>query len=550
MKLEDLHHESVQRLVDYIYTNQLTVNYVRAKPLFDAATFFEMDAVIHAVEDCFEESLNPKNAIDLFRFFDARENEKMKRITTEFILDRFPLISLREEFLHLTYEELLRFVSSDKLNAEFEEFVFEAVMHWVNHDVDERVEHLLPLLQQIRFLYINSEYITESVASNELIQQKLPCRALVSSAKIAKLTFSCAATAAATVDGDPASSLHLGFSTIPRLGMFSETALLFVGGGDTPQRRSLHAYHPESKTNYFLDKPGEDRASFKHTLRHHGVVATGVNRLYCIGGVLFETAPLEETGLEKYVSLDATMTLDFQTKGWTECAPMPTTRCFFACASLGDKIYVFGGRASYQAGTTLGTALVYDTEKDAWSPIAPLPRPSYNARAVGHEGSVYLLGGVDEYGHALDAVFRYDPASDSYETLPSMIESRAAFGAAFINDDNLLVMGGYKPDHRGANIQDSEMFKRRKRVWTKMPEFPEDRRNMIVFFHEGTLYAGGGSKVIASRTKMGAKTVMPNDLFRFDRDQMAWVRDTKYVKSMNSDGWCLGKVNTKRLVKA
>ena len=51
MKLEDLHHESVQRLVDYIYTNQLTVNFVRAKPLFDAATFFEMDAVIHAVED-------------------------------------------------------------------------------------------------------------------------------------------------------------------------------------------------------------------------------------------------------------------------------------------------------------------------------------------------------------------------------------------------------------------------------------------------------------------------------------------------------------------
>ena len=82
-----------------------------------------------------------------------------------------------------------------------------------------------------------------------------------------------------------------------------------------------------------------------------------------------------------------------------------------------------------------------------------------------------------------------------------------------------------------------------------MPEFPEDRRNMIVFWHDGVLYAGGGSKIIASRTKMGAKTVHPNDLFRFDRDRMAWVRDNKYVKSMNSDGWCLAKVNTKRLVK-
>jgi len=550
MKLDDLHYESVQRLVEYIYTNQLTINCVRAKPLFDAATFFEMDAVVRAVEDCIEESLNPKNAVDFFRFFAARDNQKMKDLTTDFILDRFPLISLREEFLQLTFEELLFFISSDKLNAEFEEFVFEAVMHWVSKDVDGRVEHLLPLLQQIRFLFVNSEYIAESIASHEIIQEKLPCRALVSSAKIAKLTYSSAMPTAAADDdaADAASTLHLGFSTTPRLGMFSEMALLFVGGGDSPQHRSLHAYHPESKTSFYLQKPADDRASFKHTLRHHGVISTGVNRLFCIGGVLFDT-DLLEGGSEKYVSLDTTMSLDFQTKGWTECASMPSTRCFFACASLGDRIYVFGGRASYQAGSTLNSALVYDAEKDVWNSISPLPRASYNARAVALHDAVYILGGIDEYGHALDACFRYDPASDSYEALPSMIEARAAFGAAFINDDNLLVMGGYRPDHRGANLQDSEMFKRRKRVWTKMPEFPEDRRNMIVFYHEGTLYAGGGSKVIASRTKMGAKTVHPNDLFRFDRDQMAWVRDNKYVKSMNSDGWCLGKVNTKRLIR-
>jgi len=418
------------------------------------------------------------------------------------------------------------------------------VMHWTTHDVDGRAEHLLPLLQQIRFLFLNSEYIGESVASHEIIRDRLPCRALVSSAKIAKLTFSSASFVAA--EGEAA--VHLGFSTTPRLGMFSEPALLFVGGGDSPQHRSLHAYHPESKTTYCLEPPADGRPAFKHTLRHHGVVSTGVNRLFCLGGVLFET-DLLEAGSEKYVSLDSTLSLDFQTKSWTECAAMPTTRCFFAAAAVGSKIYVFGGRASYQSGSTLNSASVYDAEEDAWKAIAPLPRATYNARAVAHEDAVYILGGIDEYGHAVDAAWRYDPASDAYETLPAMMEARAAFGAAFINEDNLLVMGGYRPDKRGANLQDSEMFKKRKKVWTKMPEFPEDRRNMILFYHEGTLYAGGGSKVIASRTKMGAKTVHPNDLFRFDRERMAWVRDVKYVKSMNSDGWCLAKVNTKRLLK-
>ena len=348
MKLDDLHHESVQRLVDYIYTNQLTINCVRAKPLFDAASFFEMDAVVRAVEDCIAESLSAKNAVDFFRFFASRDNQKMKDLTTNFILDRFPLISLRDEFLQLTFEELLFFVSSDKLNAEFEEFVFEAVMHWVMKDVDGRVEHLLPLLQQIRFLFINSEYITESIASHELIKEKLPCRALVSSSKIAKLTFSSAMPTTTGADDENAasSSLHPGFSTTPRLGMFSESALLFVGGGDSHRHRSLHAYHPESKTSFYLEKPADDRASFKHILQCHGVVSTGVNRLFCIR-VSFDT-DLLKNGSEKYVSLDSTMSLDFQTKGWTECSSMPETRCFFASAAVGEKIYVFGGRASYQ----------------------------------------------------------------------------------------------------------------------------------------------------------------------------------------------------------
>jgi len=553
MKLENLNHESVQRLVDYMYTNQLTVNAVRVRHLFDAAVYFEMDAVVGACEECVKESLHVKNAIDFFRFFRDRDSEKMKELTTSFILDRFPLISLdHAAFASLTLDELLFFVSSDKLNAEFEEFVFEAVMQWVVADVDDRVESLLPLLQQIRFLFINGEYISESIATHEIIKEKLPCRALVSSARIAKLTFS--STLNTTDDADAAPGTHLGFSTSPRLGMFSETALVFVGGGDTPQLRSLHCYHPDSKTTYALEKPTENRATFKHTLRHHRVVSTGVNRLFCLGGVLFDTDSLEADGTEKYVSLDSTMSFDSTSKSWTECAPMPTTRCFFASAAVGSKIYVFGGRTTYQAGSTLSSALVYDSEEDVWSPISPLPRPAFNCEAIAsaHDDRVYILGGIDEYGRALDLAYLYDPATDSYEALPPMLDARAAFGVTFI-DDNLLVMGGYGTEGRkrgGGNLQDSEMFKRRKRTWTKMPEFPEDRRNMILFFHDSTLYAGGGSKVIASRTKLGAKTVAPCDLFRFDREMMAWVRDVKYVKNMNSDGWSLCKINTKRLVKA
>lgn len=536
MKIADLHHDSVARIVDYMYTNQLTVNAVRVRHLFDAAVFFEMQAVITACEDCVRDSIHVKTAIDYYRFFKDRESEAMRKFTVDYILDRFPLISLGKEFLDLTPEELLAFISSDHLNVEFEEFAFEAVMHWVSANVEERVDSLLQLLQQVRFLFMNSEYISESVATHHLIQEKLPCRALISSAKIAKLSM----TASTDIDAGP-----LGFSITPRLGMFHEDVVVFVGGGDIPSQRSLYCYHPHSKDVFYLAKPAANRQTFKHTLRHHRVVSTGANKVFCIGGVLFDTDLLED-GNEKYVSLDCVLTLDMQTKAWTQCAPMPSTRCNFAAVSLGSKIFVFGGKTSYHAGSTLDSALCYDADEDVWTSVAALPRPAYSLEAIVYEDAIYILGGISEYGHSLDTVYKYHPDTDSYETLPPMAQARAGFGVTLI-EDNVLVLGGYTLDKLTTNLQESEMYKPRKKSWLRMPEFPEDRRDIILFFHNSTLFAGGGSKVIASRTRLGAKTVFPSDLFRFDREQMAWVRDNKFIKNMNSDGWALCRFNTKRL---
>ena len=50
----------------------------------------------------------------------------------------------------LTREDLSKLLSSDDLNVECEEAIFDAFIAWVNHDVGNRTENLAKLFSHIR----------------------------------------------------------------------------------------------------------------------------------------------------------------------------------------------------------------------------------------------------------------------------------------------------------------------------------------------------------------------------------------------------------------
>lgn len=87
---------------------------------------------------------------------------------------------------------------------------------------------------------------------------------------------------------------------------------------------------------------------------------------------------------------------------WTDRTPMPTARGGVATGIVEDKIYIFGGEGNPANGSrgVFPNNEVYDTRKNTWEELAPMPVPRHGTGAVAVKGVVYIPGGGDAIGGA------------------------------------------------------------------------------------------------------------------------------------------------------
>ncbi|PWK85441.1 N-acetylneuraminic acid mutarotase [Lentzea atacamensis] len=97
---------------------------------------------------------------------------------------------------------------------------------------------------------------------------------------------------------------------------------------------------------------------------------------------------------------------------WTERAPMPTPRGGIASAVVGTKIYTFGGEGKVVNGvnTVFSETEAYDTRRNRWEKLAPMPIPRHGTAAVGVGDTIHIPGGGNRGGGApMDVNDAYRP---------------------------------------------------------------------------------------------------------------------------------------------
>ena len=99
------------------------------------------------------------------------------------MLENFRDVMKSEEYALLPSELLVKVVSSDDLNIIAEEEVYEAVMSWVKHDLNNRVKQLPHLIEFVRMPLISKHYLLDRIDADNLIRSNLKCRDLLDEAK-------------------------------------------------------------------------------------------------------------------------------------------------------------------------------------------------------------------------------------------------------------------------------------------------------------------------------------------------------------------------------
>lgn len=130
--------------------------------------------------------------------------------------------------------------------------------------------------------------------------------------------------------------------------------------------------------------------------------------------------------------------------GWQSGPDAPFARLEMAAAVLDGRVWLAGGLDP--AGAAVDALSSFDPAAGTWSEGPPLPEAVHHAALASDDDRLYLIGGyLGSTGGPTDAVRVLDPATGAWEAGPSLPEPRGA-GAAAHDGERIVYAGGVGPD--------------------------------------------------------------------------------------------------------
>lgn len=193
---------------------------------------------------------------------------------------------------------------------------------------------------------------------------------------------------------------------------------------------------------------------------------------------------------------------------WTELPPLLQPRAAGTATVVGDRIIVAGGVDS--TGELLNTTEIFDGT--SWKLGAPIPTPRQMSAAASDGKLVYVLGGSNGTSD-LATVETYDPATDTWTSLPELPGRRSDLGVAYV-DGRLVVLGGTSG---GQVLKSVVVLDLVTQSWNGLPDMGSARHGMAVAGVGRTVYAIGGASGAgddqitssAEALKLGARKPQP-----------------------------------------
>lgn len=367
VSIKEFSPDAIQGLVDFCYTSSLTINSSNVQELLPAANLLQMEGVVEACCNFLASQLHPSNCLGIRRFSSTYTCFNLWRKCNMFMQQRFPEIALHEEFLELDFDEVSKIVPDSNLNVRGEEQVYEAVLSWVKHKLDERKCHVSDLLKCVRMPLMSATYLSREVRKEPLLMESFDGRGLLIDAMDFHLRKHY------TRD---TTSQERKINTTPRRCPGLE--YLFAVGGAGP---------PVFENDPYLDlcecfdaEKNEWRTVAPMTKRRSGL------RVASTGGYLFAIGGFSALDTK---ALDIVDRYDPMTDSWRLVAPMNCARRSFAVAVLNGYLYAMGG---INGGTYYDSVERYCPRSNKWVFIQPMSVERRAVCATALDNYVYAAG--------------------------------------------------------------------------------------------------------------------------------------------------------------
>ncbi|NXT44527.1 KLHL4 protein, partial [Pelecanoides urinatrix] len=456
IKMEGVDPDALKALVRYAYTGILELKEDTIESLLAAACLLQLSQVIEVCCNFLMKQLHPSNCLGIRSFGDAQGCTELLRVAHTYTMEHFTEVIKNQEFLLLPANEIAKLLSSDDINVPDEEAIFQALMMWVRHDLQNRQRDLGMLLSYIRLPLLPPQLLAD-LENSPMFADDLECQKLLMEAMKYHLL-------------PERRSMMQSPRTKPRKSTVG--ALYAVGGMDaTKGTTTIEKY--DLRTNSWI------QIGTMNGRRLQFGVAVIDNKLYIVGGrdglktsnivecfnpitkvwtimppmsthrhglgvAMLEGPMYAVGGHDGWSYLNTVERWDPQARQWNYVASMSTPRSTVGVAALNSKLYAVGGR---DGSSCLKSMECFDPHTNKWSICASMSKRRGGVGVATYNGFLYAVGGHDapasnHCSRLSDCVERYDPKTDAWTTVAPLSVPRDAVGICPLGD-RLYAVGGY-----------------------------------------------------------------------------------------------------------
>lgn len=309
--LEDVDPDVMGKILHYIYTSEIEITEKNVQDIFSVANMFQIPSIFTVCVSFLQKKLCLSNCLAIFRLGLMLDCPRLAVSARDFLCDRFNLIVRDEEFSQLSPDELIAIISSDSLNVEKEEDVFQVVMKWAAKDKENRAKALPVVFESIRFRLMPQDYIKNKVERHELVKsdsellKKLQMVADAQGGKlpvVRKKATQQSKDEEKVVNGDVEEEEEEEEGALPgilndtlRFGMFLKDLIFMIS--DT----GAVAYDPNANECYFASLSAQ-------IPKNHVSLATKENQIFVAGGLYYNEESKEEPLSSYFLQVRVTMT--------------------------------------------------------------------------------------------------------------------------------------------------------------------------------------------------------------------------------------------------
>ncbi|XP_026043964.1 kelch-like protein 22 isoform X1 [Astatotilapia calliptera] len=496
---------AMKKILDYIYTSEIDLDPECVQEVLIAATLVQLENVIGFCCDFLFSWMDESNILELYHLADLYALQQLKAKVHSFMLSNIQTLSRTDVYRQLPQDEVFSALSSDELQVNSENEVYEAALHY--HYSPEQVEtdqvylqvspkDNLKMLDAVRFCLIEKHMLQR--LHNRLKQ--CPLKDSVSAA-LRYHEQELLQPVLQTPLTQPRSTFHciLGFG-----GMFSSSSLAYTD-------HLFQVFHPSW---------GEWRSlTAAHTPRmsNQGIAVLN-NFVYLIGGDMNTSGFHAETRCWRY---------DPRHNKWHTIQPLQQQHADHCVCVVGGHIYAIGGR---DYNHELESVERYDPHKDTWEFVSPLKREVYAHAGAVVDGKIYITCGRRGVAYLRETCC-FDPAANRWTGCAEGPVERAWHGMAAVNG-RMYVIGGSN-DERGyrRDVLKVACFNPTANSWSLMSPLPAGHGEPGIAVLDSHIYVVGG------RTHDKGNRMKYVHVYNADKDE--WKNGTKFKAHVSGLAACV-----------